>query len=269
MHLATLYCPGVGNVDFELTEVFNEHEPVAALASGPAVVYYRVAIMSKDGDWVIRETPAACERAMAVLESRGARYRLSAPLDVRWLQGGWSSHFEFFDDRQRRVRCDFLSRPPRVSADSIVRLFSGTGSAPLLTVDVESLIQMKQTQRAKDYAVIGPLATLLPPGRELELTTDPDRIMALAAAQHGSASARPAVKAARTGAGRRAVVVALAEEADDLQQRDRARVAVYEAASARYFAECRRDTLISLPLREAHGRMCEAAERLLPMHPLE
>jgi hypothetical protein len=49
----------LANVYFELTEAFNEAEPTAALASGQAVVFYRIAIMSKDGDWVIRESPDA------------------------------------------------------------------------------------------------------------------------------------------------------------------------------------------------------------------
>ncbi|MGQ0732126.1 MAG: hypothetical protein ACT4QD_00570 [Acidobacteriota bacterium] len=264
----TLYWRAVGNVYFELTEAFNERGPVAALASGQAVVYYRVAIMSKDGDWVIRETPEACDRVLSVLELREARYRPAAPLDVRWLQGGWSSHCEFFDDRNRRVRCDFFSRPPRMSASAIDVLFSTAPSSRLLAVDVESLIMMKQTQRAKDYAVIGPLAALLSPEREIELTTDPDRIIALAPG-HGARSSRPAVKAALAATGRRAVVIALAEEADEQQQRDRARVARYEAAAAPYLAECRRQELASLPLREAHRRMCDAAERWLPTHPLE
>ena len=174
----------------------------------------------------------------------------------------------FLDKRRRRVRCDFVSRPPRVPHQRLDRLFGATSPSRLLTVDIESLIQMKQTQRAKDYAVIAPLAALLPPERELELTTDPDRILTLAAL-HGSTSSRSAVKAARSDAGRRAVVVALAEEADDLQQRDRARVAAYLAASARYIAECRQLALTSLPLRGAHAQMCEVAERLLPAYPSE
>jgi hypothetical protein len=59
--------------------------------------------MSKDGDWILRETPEACRKALAVLERHGARYRPSAPLDVRWLAGGWSSHFEFTDPDRRRA----------------------------------------------------------------------------------------------------------------------------------------------------------------------
>lgn len=48
------------NVYFDLTRVWNERGPIVALSSGQAVVYYRIAIMSKDGDWVIRETAEAC-----------------------------------------------------------------------------------------------------------------------------------------------------------------------------------------------------------------
>ena len=39
----------MANVYFELTEAFNADGPTVALASGQAVVFYRVAIMSKDG----------------------------------------------------------------------------------------------------------------------------------------------------------------------------------------------------------------------------
>lgn len=71
------------NIYFQLIRSFNEHGPVVALASAQAVVYYRIAIMSKEGDWIMRETSAACERVLAVLATRGARYRPGAPLDVR------------------------------------------------------------------------------------------------------------------------------------------------------------------------------------------
>jgi len=253
----------VENIYFALTEAFNREAPTVALASGQAVVFYRIAIMSKDGDWVIREIPDACERVRRELEARGARYRVGAPLDVRWLAGGWSSHFEFFDEKRRRIRCDFVSRPPRVPYVSIERLFDQAWERRLMAIDPESLILIKQTQRAKDYAVIAELAALLPPEREIELTTDPDRILELAAT--GVASRRPAVMAARGGVGRRAVVTALAEETDALQQQDAARLAAYDEAAAQYTAECRRLRLADMPLRDAHARLCEIAERRLPM----
>jgi hypothetical protein len=250
------------NVYFELTEAFNAAAPTVALASGQAVVYYRVAIMSKDGDWIIRETDDACAVVLGELEARGARYRPAAPLDVRWLAGGWSSHFELIDPRQRRVRCDFVSRPPRVSAAVVDALFVRSAGLPALNVvDLPTLISLKQTQRAKDYPVIGELATRLPPQREIEVTTDPDRIIALAP-NYGLASTRAAVRAA--GVDRRAVIVALAEEIDAMQQADRRRLAAYDAAAHAYLEAWHAQDLARLGLRDAHSRMLEIAERLLP-----
>ncbi len=168
------------NIYFELTREFNDQGPIAALASGQAVVYYRIAIMSKDGDWILKETSQSCHHVLEVLAKRHARYRAGAPLDRRWLSGGWSSHFEFTDERGRRIRCDFVSRPPRLSRSISEELFSASEPGNLLVVDVESLIRMKYTQRAKDYPAVAELARLLPPEKEVELTTDPDRILELA-----------------------------------------------------------------------------------------
>ena len=257
----------MSNIYFELTAAFNAKQPVVALASGQAVVFYRIAIMSKDGDWVIRETPEACATVLQELDRRDAHYRPGAPLDVRWLAGGWSSHFEFPDDRQRRVRCDFLSRPPRVSRSAVNRILTpARESSGMIVVDLDALIAMKQTQRAKDYAVIGELATLLPPEREIELTTNPDRIIALAETM-GRSSQRPAARLAATGADRHAVVLAVAEEIDGLQQADRRRMAIYDSAARPYIGECRAAGIGMLPLREAHDRMVEIAGRLLPPAP--
>ncbi len=257
------------NVYFQLTAAFNAAGRIAVLASGQAVVWYRLAMMSKDGDWILRPTDAACARVREVLAERGARYRSGAPLDSRWLAGGWSSHFEFFDARRRRVRCDFFSRPPRLAPERLDALFAAPVPADQLpVVDVESLIRMKRTQRAKDYPVIGELARLLTPASELELTTDPDRILELAG-DHGDASRRPAVQAAARGRGRLAVVVALAEEIDRFQQRDRARVERYDRASTAYRRALRRFERGDLRLPAGHDRLLELAERLLPEAPAD
>lgn len=247
---------------FDLTRVFNERGPIVALSSGQAVVYYRVAIMSKDGDWVIRETAEACARVLDVLAGRGASYRPGAPLDPRWLAGGWSSHFEYADDKGRRVRCDFFSRPPRIRATAIDRLFASARD-PLLVVDLESLIRMKQTQRAKDYVVIGELATRLPPEQELLVTTDPDRLLTLAP-QAGPEVRRPAVRAARNG-DRDGVVVALAREQDAQRRLDAARMEGYAAAAGRYLEAFSRLTSAERLLPRAHARVTSLAEHHLPI----
>ena len=254
------------NIYFQLTADFNAAGRIAVLASGQAVVWYRLAMMSKDGDWVLQETGAACRRVREVLAARSARYRAGAPLDPRWLAGGWSSHFELRDDRGRRVRCDFFSRPPRIPAEVVAPLFAEPDEreSDLPVVDLEPLILMKQTQRAKDYPVIGELARLLPPEREVELTTDPDRILELAP-KHGRGSERPSVRAALEGSGRLAVVVALAEEIDRLQQQDRVRVERYEQASGPYRQALRGLDRGDLTLPEGHARLVEIADRLLPV----
>ena len=249
------------NVYFDLTREFNAFAPVAVLASGQAVVYYRVAIMSKDGDWVMRETDEACSRVLDVLTGHGAWYRPGAPLDVRWLAGGWSSHFEFADEQGRRARCDFFSRPPRVPALAVARMFRAAED-PLLVVDPESLVRMKRTQRAKDYAVIAELATRLPRDIEVELTTDPDRLLSLAPG-HAARVRRDAVQAA-AGGDRDAVVVALAREQDRLQRADRARLAAYAAAAERYLEEFVRLPLSARRLPDNHSAIVALAERRLP-----
>jgi hypothetical protein len=252
------------NVYFQLTERFNRGGRIAVLGSGQAVVWHRLAIMSKDGDWILRETDEACARVLEVLGELRARYRPGAPLDLRWLAGGWSSHFEHLDERRRRVRCDFFTRPPRLADDEIGALFAEPEVPPV--VGVETLVRMKQTQRAKDYAVIGELARRLPPERELELTSDPDRILALAS--RFPQNPRPSARAALAG-DRQEVVQALALEIDELQRRDQARVAAYERAAEPYLAAVRRLDRDDLLLPEGHRRLVELAESLLPTSPTE
>jgi hypothetical protein len=251
------------NIYFELTRELNAQGPIAALASGQAVVYYRIAIMSKDGDWILKETSQACHRVLEVLAKRYARYRAGAPLDTRWLSGGWSSHFELTDERGRRIRCDFVSRPPRLARSISEELFAASEPGNLLVVDVESLIRMKYTQRAKDYPAIAELARLLPPEKEVELTTDPDRILELAP-RFGAASKRFSVKAAQAGEDRQNVVVALAREVDRLQQLDKKRLAGYQRASKTYLQKLSEIGVSRLPLLEAHEMCCELALKHLP-----
>jgi len=67
-----------------------------------------------------------------------------------------------------------------------------------------------------------------------------------------------------SGSGRRSVVLALAEETDLLQRRDAARLSVYDRAAGPYREACRAAALVELPVVEAHARLCDIAERLLP-----
>lgn len=88
------------------------------------------------------------------------------------------------------------------------------------------------------------------------------------ASLYGCTSSRPPVRAAVEGAGRDAVVVALARETDALQRQDRERLRAYERASETYLERFHREDLGSLPLREAHPGVIRLAEEMLPRDPL-
>jgi len=77
------------SISLDRTRQFNRGRTRAILAGGQAVVLHRLAIMSKDGDWILREEPETMEHILSVLEGYGARYRFGAPLDVGWLADGW------------------------------------------------------------------------------------------------------------------------------------------------------------------------------------
>ena len=255
------------NVYFDLTRELNAAGPIVILGSGQAVVYHRVTLASKDGDWILREEPAACARVLEVLAARGASYRPGAPLDVRWLSGGWSSHLEFLLEGRMRVRCDFFSRPPRLALAEVEALFAhaADGSDPLLVLPIEPLVRLKRTQRAKDYPILGELARRLPPEIEVELTTDAERVLELAPV-HGHGSTRPAVQAALAG-DEELVEVELVREMRAQRQVDRARVECYAHAAGPYLRALIQEGIDRLPLAEGHRRAVALAERLLPVDP--
>lgn len=152
------------NIYLTLTEQFNRGRLRAIISSGQAVVLHRLAIMSKDGDWILREDNETMKHVLGTLAEFGARYRFGAPLDARWLAGGWSAHLEFRHDNLR-VRTDFTTRPPRIDAAALDRLWRDTDPQRPV-VDLTTLAQIKKTNREKDYAVIGELARLMQEPRD-------------------------------------------------------------------------------------------------------
>ena len=86
---------GAGNVYFDLTEELNAEGTIAVLASGQAVVFYRISMMSKDGDWILRETPEACQvelaRSWIALSSRIVRDWINTEPPASPIYGNFSS----------------------------------------------------------------------------------------------------------------------------------------------------------------------------------
>jgi hypothetical protein len=153
------------NIYVDLTNQFNDGRLRAILSSGQAVVLHRLAIMSKDGDWIVREDEDALAFILRVLDHYGACYRFGAPLDKRWLAGGWSSHFEFMKENMR-IRTDFVSRPPRIHTARLARIWVEQENQKPPFVNCVDLAELKKTNREKDYAIIGELS------RKMEMLKD-------------------------------------------------------------------------------------------------
>ncbi|MFY9345143.1 MAG: hypothetical protein WAT39_21820 [Planctomycetota bacterium] len=261
------------SIYLDLTRQFNAGRLRAIVCSGQAVVLLRLAIASKDGDWIVREDDEALAHVLAVLEGHGARYRFGAPLDVRWLAHGWSSHFQFTANGLR-VRTDFFTRPPRVGVPELAALWrEQEGRDPPFT-GPGVLLRIKQTAREKDWPIVGELARLLPDARSQILHSRSARdLLALAAQQPGLvrelAATRPALLA--VGSGLEALRLELERERFAVMDADSRRLHGYLVAAR----ELERQwpaldaQAAGLPLRAAHRLVVDCAARCLPRDPLD
>ena len=261
------------NPYIELHMEFRAAGAEVMLSSGQACVIFGIAAFSKDGDWIIRENEVSCKAVLNVLEKHGAQYRLGAPLHPDWLRLGLTSHFEFQMDSEFRMRTDFCSRPPRVT--DIERLWKHMLSIENIdVVDVESLIQLKQTRRLRDYSVIGALAEvagLQVDAPELALNYLQDYTL-LSHAVHrwpseAAACNRVAVKLLLEDSPRSEVVSALAIEQDTKMQEDQFRIDAMQAQIGNYardFSRLRAEwRKTDSPLTEQHRQLTNQAQILL------
>jgi hypothetical protein len=261
----------MNNPYLDLTAALNRGRLRVLLSSGQAVVVHRLAIMSKDGDWILREDAEAVGHVLEVLSSHGAHYRFGAPLDLRWLAGGWSSHFEFRREALR-LRTDFVTRPPRITPGQLARMWEEAEATGLDVVGVEPLAALKLTNREKDYAVVGELARLMTDPRSQLLYSRSSRDLIRLAEEHPAALAeatrqRPLL--ALIAAGREALEEALDRERRQLMHANEERLARYQAAVgawAEIWPEVQRQ-LHGLTLLDAHRVVTSRAEGVLPFEP--
>ena len=210
----------IQNPYIQLHKEFIQEGARVLLSSGQACVMYGIAAFSKDGDWIIEESAISCKAALSVLDRKGAEYRLGAPLDVKWLEKGWTSHFEFMKG-EMRMRVDFCSRPPR-TPDIHNVWKNAIHKNGIDIVDAETLILIKQTRRIRDYSVIGALAEVLGYNEEipeiaLEYLQDCDLLVKAVQTwpEKAKQSSREAVQLILRGGNRRDIVSALAVEQDN------------------------------------------------------
>lgn len=232
---------------------------------------HRLAIMSKAGDWILREEPAARNHVLEVLAAHGARYRFGAPLDLRWMAGGWSAHLEFRRG-PLRLRTDFVTRPPRISADWLARIWRHAEATANDVVALEPLAAMKLTNREKDYAVVGELARLMTDPHAQLLYSRSSRDLLQLAEEHPAAvaaAARQRPLLASIAAGREALEEALDHERRLLIRANEERLARYLAAAedwAKAWPDVQRQ-IEGLSLPEAHRLVVARAEEVLPFEP--
>lgn len=241
------------------------------LSSGQACVMYGIAAFSKDGDWIIEESDASCRAVLSVLERKGADYRLGAPLDVRWLSKGWTSHFEFREG-DVRVRVDFCSRPPRVPRIKDIWK-NAIHKQGIDIVDAGTLILIKQTRRVRDYSVIGALAEVVGynekiPEIALEYLQDYELLKKAVSEwpEEAKQSSREAVQLLVAGKNRKDVVSALAVEQDNKIQQDDMRIRRMIESSREFqeqFARLKKEWKMgACPLSGQHEQLMEIASSL-------
>jgi hypothetical protein len=256
------------NIYAELTRKLNQGGLRAILAGGQAVVLHRLAVMSKDGDWILREDREATSHVLGVLGGYGARYRFGAPLDARWLAGGWSSHLEF-QHGEIRVRTDFVSRPPRLDEQALDLLWKKQEGRDLPRADARELAEMKKTNRERDYAVIGELARLMTdPGEQLLYSRSARDLGALALKYpertRALSAQRPVLKVAERGVNE--LEVALDAERRQLIRANEERLMKYMTAAERWVKAWPEvaEEMSGKPLADAHRIMSQRAEGVLP-----
>jgi hypothetical protein len=261
----------MNNPYLELTEELNRGRLRALLSSGQAVVVHRLAIMSKDGDWILREDSETVGRVLEVLSRHSARYRFGAPLDLRWLTHGWSAHFEFRRG-PLRLRTDFVTRPPRIPPEWLAQIWEEAESTGGEVVGLEPLAALKLTNRDKDYAVVGELARRMTTPRAQFLYSRSSRDLIELAEEHPAALAeatrqRPLL--GRIAEGREVLEEALDRERRALMRANEERLARYQTAAEAWAAlwpDVQRQ-IEGLSLWDAHRVVTSRAEGVLSFEP--
>jgi len=260
------------NIYVDLTRRFNDGRLRAVISSGQAVVLHQLAIMSKDGDWILREDEESFRHVLTILDGRGARYRFGAPLGLPWMKGGWSSHFEF-GLSGLRIRTDFVTRPPRTAPERLQQIWREQEGRDLQFVDVADLAQLKKTNREKDYAVIGELARRMTTVEDQLLHSRSARDIVELCRAHPEVAARVASARPALGARDRGIDALEAEldaERRQLMHANERRLSVYLKASEEWL--CRwpglERRIAGMRLIDAHEILLSEAQNILPCEPL-
>jgi len=257
----------------ELDQFFEELVTAVRAKGGICAitsVQYGIAQSTKDCDLLCAADSA--RQLLGVLRASPLRsvscsYRghVTPPLDRRWLQGGWTSHFNW-DLEDTGAYLDVFSVAPRASSEWM------TEGAAALT-GMHTVAEMKRTDRPKDW----PFATAL--GVKLLEQGDPRgwlhifdvatlrEVFTRVSLPDELIVQRPCLALLRDDDLR--LELAVFGETVFWQTLDRLRVQVYQTAVRRYYAAVRKDPEAGVPdLDRQHETRVRHAEQLLPTSPL-
>lgn len=241
-----------------------------AITSGMACVHYGVATSTKDCDMLC--SPEAADRLLEIIAAATAadtrptyRGHLTAPLDHRWMRGGWTSHFEW-PTAPTPAHLDVFGVAPRGSSPWSAGLRG-------LFVHPHTVGEMKRTDRQKDW----PFATSL----GLRMLAEGDLRGWLHIFDHeallgafAQAPCPPEIVAQRPSlgllvAGDDRLDIAVRGEIEFWHQLDKLRITIHRRASRRYVVAAGRDPEAAAPdLLTQHSVRVKLAEELLPPAPL-
>jgi hypothetical protein len=241
-----------------------------AITSGMACVEFGVAETTKDCDLLC--TPQTCSKLLdllsgASLEGHLPAYRghLAAPLDERWLRGGWTSHFAW-NAPGAEAYLDVFGVAPRSSAPWEKELEGFCASR-------HTVAEMKRTNREKDWPYATALgAQMIEAGdaRGWLHIFDTDLLLALARIARPPVSfikRRPVLGLAVKGDSR--LRSALHAEVQFWHELDRVRLGIYQKAVRPYMRAVTRTPLLAgMALAAQHEARVRCAKEHLPLNPL-
>jgi len=242
-----------------------------AITSGMACVAFGVAAATLDCDLLC--SPETAEELFRMLQETCLRDRLpnyrghlTAPLDSRWLSGGWTSHF-CWSPPNEEAYLDIFGIPPRGTSPWAAE-FQG------LYAGLHTVAEMKRTDRDKDWPFATALGLkLLETGDQrgwlhlfnLEVLRETLKLMPCPAEM---IALRPVLSLLAEGDDR--LEIALKAEIEFWHRLDQLRLKVYERALRPYMLAVKREALCDPPssLAVQHGARLKLAGDLLPFNPL-
>jgi hypothetical protein len=244
---------------------------VCAITSGLACVHYGLAETTKDCD-LLCHTGAFAELLTLLADTRidgiACQYRgnISPPLDAKWHQGGWTSHFEWLT-KPMPAKLDVFGHALRESSPWTEELF-GLYASPHTVAD------MKKTDRGKDWDFVTGLGV-----RMIEADDERgwlhifngDTLCDLIEGREipaNLAEARPALRFALERD--RRMDAAIRGEQMFWEELDRRRIQILERVLRPYVSAVRKARFgRQLSLRDDHHVRIECANCCLPANPLK